>query len=102
MYQTFFEKIDFAVAHNAIFDKNVLYACCKRHGIVKPNVDFQCTMRLSRKIFRLYPTNLPAVCRNFNIALCHHNALSDTLACAKIMIEIIRVISQEKSRFCSK
>lgn len=86
----FFEKIDFAVAHNAGFDKNVLHACCARHGIIKPDVDFECTMKLSRKVFNLYPTNLPAVCRNFNIDLHHHDALSDTLACAKIMIEILR------------
>jgi DNA polymerase-3 subunit epsilon len=86
----FFENIDFAVAHNAGFDKNVLSACCERHGITKPEIDFQCTMKLSRKVFSLYPTNLPAVCRNFNIALQHHDALSDTLACAKIMIEILK------------
>jgi DNA polymerase-3 subunit epsilon len=89
----FFENIDFAVAHNVSFDKNVLYACCERHGIIKPDVDFKCTMKLSRKVFGLYPTNLPAVCRNLNIDLCHHDALSDTLACAKIMIEILKKAS---------
>ncbi|MBN1365770.1 MAG: 3'-5' exonuclease [Syntrophaceae bacterium] len=86
----FFENIDFAVAHNAVFDKNVLHACCERNRITKPEVDFQCTMKLSRKVFGFYPTNLPAVCRNFNIDLWHHKALSDTLACAKIMIEILK------------
>ena len=86
----FFENIDFAAAHNAGFDKKVLSACCERHGITQPEIDFQCTMKLSRKVFGLYPTNLPAVCRNFNIELQHHDALSDTLACAKIMIEILK------------
>jgi len=86
----FFEGIDFAVAHNAGFDKGVLRACCRRYAITPPDLDFQCTMKLYRKVFNLYPTNLPAVCRNFNIDLQHHDALSDTLACAKIMIEIIR------------
>jgi DNA polymerase-3 subunit epsilon len=47
-------------------------------------------MKLSRKVFGLYPTNLPAVCRKFSIDLQHHDALSDTLACAKIMIEILK------------
>ena len=88
--EPFFDHIDFAVAHNASFDSNVLHACCTRHGLVPPPVDFQCTMRLCRKVFGLYPTNLPAVCRNFNIELRHHDALSDTLACAKIMMEIIK------------
>jgi DNA polymerase-3 subunit epsilon len=86
----FFEGIDFAVAHNAIFDSNVLRACCERHKIIVPEVDFQCTMKLSRQVFNLYPTNLPAVCRKFNISLQHHDALSDTLACAKIMMEILK------------
>jgi len=86
----YFDGIDFAVAHNAGFDRSVLYACCARHKIIKPDVDFQCTMKLARKVFRLYPTNLPAVCRSFNIELRHHDALSDTLACAKIMIEILK------------
>lgn len=89
----FFEGIDFAVAHNAVFDRNVLYACCARHKIIGPDIHFQCTMRLSRQVFNLYPTNLPAVCRNFNIDLQHHDALSDTLACAKIMMEIIKKTS---------
>jgi DNA polymerase-3 subunit epsilon len=47
-------------------------------------------MKLSRKVFGFYPTNLPTVCRNFNIDLQHHDALSDAHACAKIMIEILK------------
>jgi len=86
----FFDDIDFAVAHNAGFDRNVLRACCERHRLNKPDVDFRCTMKLSRKVFGFYPTNLPSVCRHFNIDLQHHDALSDTLACAKIMIEILK------------
>ena len=86
----FFEGIDFAVAHNASFDSSVLHACCERHKIIVPEVDFRCTMKLSRQVFNLYPTNLPAVCRKFNIILQHHDAFSDTLACAKIMMEILK------------
>jgi DNA polymerase-3 subunit epsilon len=89
----FFEGIDFAVAHNASFDSNVLRACCERHKIIVPKVDFRCTMKLSRQVFNLYPTNLPAVCNKFNINLQHHNALSDTLACAKIMMEILKKLN---------
>jgi DNA polymerase-3 subunit epsilon len=94
----FFEEIDFAVAHNASFDSNVLRACCERYKIVTPEVDFRCTMKLSRQVYNLYPTNLPAVCNEFNIALQHHNALSDTLACAKIMMEILKKVESLKSR----
>jgi DNA polymerase III subunit epsilon len=67
-----------------------LRACCERHKIIRPEVDFQCTVKLSRRVFGLYPTNLPAVCDKFDIPLQHHDALSDTLACAKIMIKILK------------
>jgi len=71
------------VAHNAILDSNVLRACCERHKIVMPEVDFRCTMKLSRRFLIFTRPNLPAVCSKFNITLQHHDALSDTLACAK-------------------
>ncbi len=82
--------VDFIVAHNARFDMGVLRACCARYQIPSPEVPFQCTMILSRRLWRLYPTNLPAVCRHFGIPLDHHNAASDTEACARIMIEALR------------
>jgi len=85
----YFEGIDFAVAHNASFDKGVLHACCDRYDLIAPDVEFQCTMKLSRQVFGLYPTNLKAVCNNFGIPLRHHEALSDTLACANIMIKVL-------------
>ena len=90
----FFKGIDFAVAHNASFDKGVLQACCERYKIAMPEVDFHCTVKLSRKVFGLYPTNLPAVCDKFDISLQHHDALSDTLACAQIMMKILEKTEQ--------
>jgi DNA polymerase-3 subunit epsilon len=89
-----FEKVirgaDFLVAHNASFDKGVLHACCTRYGLTPPAIPFQCTMRLARRLWSLYPTNLPAVCRHFDIPLNHHDAASDTEACARIMIHALR------------
>ena len=81
--------VDFLVAHNARFDSGVLSACCLRYQIAAPEIPFQCTMLLSRKLWRLYTTNLPAVCRHFGIPLNHHNAASDTEACARIMIQAL-------------
>jgi DNA polymerase-3 subunit epsilon len=85
-----FRNIDFAVAHNASFDRSVLKACCEQAGISAPDVDFKCTMLLSRKIWKIYPTKLPDVCARFGIELRHHQALSDTRACARIMIHALR------------
>ena len=84
------KDIDCFVAHNARFDKGVLHACCRRAKIRPPKIPFQCTVQLSRSIWGIYPTNLPAVCRHFGIRLNHHDAASDTLACAQIMIRAMQ------------
>lgn len=81
-----FSNIDFIAAHNASFDKGVLYACCDSHQISKPKNKFICTVKLSRKLWDIYPTKLPNVCEYLNIKLDHHYALSDAEACAQIVI----------------
>ena len=86
----FFEEIDFAVAHNASFDSGVLRALCNRYKIEMPNVNFKCTVNISRNKWGIYPTKLSDVCREFNIPLKHHEAMSDTLACAQIMIKALK------------
>lgn len=85
----YFEKADFAVAHNSGFDKKVLYSCLERYGIGFSDFDFKCTMRLARNLWKIRPARLSDVCRYFDIELDHHNALSDAVACAKIMIKAI-------------
>jgi DNA polymerase III epsilon subunit-like protein len=74
-------------AHNASFDRGVLHACCGKFGITPPSADFLCTMKLSRRVWGIRPTKLSDVCRHFNIPLQHHDAASDALACAKIVLE---------------
>lgn len=85
-----FQNIDFAAAHNASFDRSVLKACCEYAGIPAPAVEFKCTVQLARKLWKIYPTKLPDVCAHFGIELNHHQALSDTVACAEIMIHALR------------
>ncbi len=84
--QPLFEGTDFFVAHNASFDRSVLHACCEAAGVPPPKLPFQCTMRIARKRWHIYPTKLPDVCRRLDIELNHHNALSDAEACARIYI----------------
>ncbi len=86
----FFSGVDFVVAHNASFDKSVLRKCCEYYNIEYPNKNFLCTVELSRRLWNIYPTNLPAVCNHFKIPLKHHDALSDTEACAQIMLRAIK------------
>jgi len=85
-----FYDVDYFVAHNASFDKRVLQACCSTYGIEMPNKEFQCTVRLSRKVLGIKPADLSNVCSVLDIRLDHHNALSDSIACAKIMIEVLK------------
>ena len=88
------EGVDFLVAHNAPFDKGVLSACCRSAGIEPPDIPFECTVKTSRKVWGIYPTNLPAVCRHFGIPLNHHDAASDTEACAEIMIRALEAMRE--------
>ena len=48
-----------------------------------PTLPFRCTVQLARKTWNIRPTKLSDVCRELGIALNHHEALSDALACAK-------------------
>ena len=76
----------FLAAHNASFDKGVLYACCDAHGINRPKQEFTCTVQLARKTWNIHPTKLPNVCEYLGLELDHHQALSDAVACAQIVI----------------
>jgi len=85
----YFRKIDFIAMHNVPFDKSVLKTCCQHYGIEIPENKYKCTLQLSRKKLNLKSYALDSVCRYYDIELDHHNALSDTLACAKIMIKFM-------------
>lgn len=81
------KDVEFFAAHNAPFDRKVLNACCDAAGLERPLQRFLCTVRLARKTWNVFPTKLPDVCRRLDIELNHHEALSDAVACAKIVIE---------------
>lgn len=77
---------DFLAAHNASFDSGVLSACCARSDIKPPPTPFICTVALARRVWGIYPTKLPNVCRALRIPLNHHDPLSDAEACARIVM----------------
>lgn len=81
-----FDGVEFLAAHNASFDASVLRACCASSDIAVPALPFTCTVKLARSHWSLYPTKLPDVTRHLGIDLNHHEALSDAVACAKIVI----------------
>lgn len=77
---------DFFAAHNASFDRGVLYACCAAYGLAAPTLPFRCTVQLSRRTWNIRPTKLSDVCSALGISLNHHEALSDAMACAQIVL----------------
>jgi len=81
------DRADFIAAHNASFDRSVLYACCDAAGFSRPKHSFLCTVRLARQSWGIRPANLANVCRTLSIPLKHHYALSDAEACARIVLE---------------
>ncbi len=85
--QPLLRGIDFLAAHNASFDRAVLEACCRQAGLSAPGLPFQCTVRLAREVFGVYPTKLPDVCRALQLKLDHHHhAQADAEACARIVL----------------
>jgi DNA polymerase-3 subunit epsilon len=91
------EGIDFLAAHNASFDRSVLHGCCLAAGLTPPPLPFECTVRLARQTWNLYPTKLNHVCDHLGITLKHHQAASDAEACALIVIAAHRDAAAQKS-----
>jgi DNA polymerase III subunit epsilon len=82
----FIEDVDFLAAHNASFDRSVLQRCCETAGLIPPALPFECTVRLARQTWDIFPTKLNNVCDYLGITLKHHHAASDAEACALIVI----------------
>lgn len=77
------------VAHNESFDRNVLSKTMALHGLNYEDLNigsrWECTVKIYKaKGFK--PVKLSDCCRIMNIALDHHEALSDARACAKLYL----------------
>ncbi|MEM6688170.1 MAG: exonuclease domain-containing protein [Planctomycetota bacterium] len=78
---------DCLIAHNASFDMGVLLACLRSHDQETPDIGFSCTKVIAR---RAWPHQrrfgLKPLSQWLGIRFKHHDALEDSLACAKILI----------------
>jgi DNA polymerase-3 subunit epsilon len=71
------------VAHNGFgFDFQCLKKTLEYYGVEVPEYEKQCT-------YKIYGNNLVELCKEHNIKLNHHNALSDAMACAELYLKHI-------------
>lgn len=77
------------VAHNESFDRNVLMKTMLLHGLNYDDLNIAAKWECTVKIYKakgIKPTKLSDCCREMNIHLNHHEALSDARACAKLYL----------------
>lgn len=87
------------VAHNAVFDLSVLRHCLHDYQIAwRPYVRYLCTVQMGRRLLPDMRHNLDVMCRYYGIALDHHQAASDSRACAEILLRYLQS-GAEVSRF---
>ncbi len=79
------------VAHNAVFDLGVLKKCLRDYGIEwKPYVRYLCTVQMGRRLLPGMSHSLNVLCDYYGIDLDHHQADSDSRACADILLRYLR------------
>ena len=78
------------VAHNAAFDLSALRYALDDSNLGYPDLNYYCTYRLCQRAMPFISRfGLKPLARYFNIYLNHHNAESDTKACALIALKLI-------------
>lgn len=79
------------VAHNAPFDMNVLAKCLQAYCIDwRDRTWYACTCRMGRRCYPQLPNHkLDTLCAYLDIGLDHHQAGSDSRACAEILIDCL-------------
>lgn len=79
------------VAHNAAFDLSVLHKTLTYYGIEFPDIWYLDTMKLVRSFYPDIPNRrLDTVCAYLDLHLEHHNAESDTIAAAEVLLDLLR------------
>ena len=80
------------VAHNAKFDMNVLRATLDYYKIPWPELDYACTVKLSRAVWPdLVNHKLNTMAAYMGVEFKHHYALDDAETCAKVVLEAAKV-----------
>ncbi|WP_278659100.1 exonuclease domain-containing protein [Ruthenibacterium lactatiformans] len=78
------------VAHGAQFERSVITHGCERYSLQLPHLTFYCTSALFQYNYPNYKKyKLDWLCEMFGIPLMHHNALSDSAACANLFLQLL-------------
>lgn len=84
------------LAHNASFDMSVLRNSLDTYNIPYPKTSYACTVQMARQCLQGQPSyRLNALCDYYNIKLDHHRALSDSIGCAQIAINLFKAVGVE-------
>ncbi len=78
------------VAHNAVFDLGVLKRCLRDYGIEwRRYTRYVCTVQMGRRVLPQVSHKLNMLCEYYGIPLDHHQAASDSRACAQILLRYL-------------
>ncbi|MBR1584037.1 MAG: 3'-5' exonuclease [Clostridia bacterium] len=84
-------------AHNAVFDMGVLKHCLRDYGIPwKATAKYCCTVQMGRRLVPGMSHSLNVMCDHYGIHLNHHQADSDSRACAEILLRYFAAGAQER------
>ncbi len=80
------------IAHNAPFDMRVLAQCLSAYQIEwRPFTYYGCTCAMGRACYpELENHKLNTLCDYLGLSLDHHNAVSDSRACAELLLDYMR------------
>ncbi|WP_192822525.1 3'-5' exonuclease [Rufibacter sp. LB8] len=71
------------VAHNGAFDFSCLQQTLAHYQMPSPRFEQKCT-------YKIYGGDLASLCRQHQITLNHHDALSDAMACAELYLRYLK------------
>ena len=84
-------------AHHAVFDLGVLKKCLHDYGIPwKSAVRYCCTVQMGRRLVPGISHSLNVMCDHYGIRLNHHQADSDSHACAEILLRYFDAGAEER------
>lgn len=90
---------DVLIAHNMQFDSSVLASMCGTYSMTAPKLETLCSLVLARETLKLPSYKLSEAVAYLGLeAFQHHDALEDSLACARLVLKIADLTSSSSFR----